>query len=164
VKATRRRLILVGVAAALVLGGVGAYALAPHREVASYTVAVAGLVTAKDSAEYTLEGHAGTLHVTFIASAAAAVGDVLLAGEGSPTWGYAARKLGNGCWVVRATSRLDGAWLDANIGDAGGTPGLDIHLRIPKADDFVAGLGPNGSSVLGNSVCLDSEGRAVSAD
>jgi hypothetical protein len=125
-------------------------------------VAVAGVVMAIDSARYTLEGHAGTLNVTFIASAAARVGDVLLAGDGSSTWGYAAPRFG-GRWCIRATSRVDGAWIEANIGDVGGRPGVDIHIRIPKADDFAAGLVSNGE-ILGNAVCLDSGGRAVSAE
>jgi hypothetical protein len=139
----------------------GIYAVATHRQTETYTVAVAGVVTATDSARYTLKGHAGTLNVSFIASGAAGVGDVLLAGDGSSTWGYAARLFG-GRWCIRATSRVDGAWIEANIGDLGGRPGVDIHIRIPKADDFKAGL--DGNTILGNNLCLDGAGRAVSAD
>jgi hypothetical protein len=156
-----RSRVLIGVLIALALGAIGTYAIATHRETETYTVSVAGVVTATDSARYTLAGHAGTVDVSFVASGAAGVGDLLLAGEGSPTWGYAARRFG-GQWCIRATSRLEGASIDANLGDAGGRPGVDIHLRIPKADDFRAGL--DGNRVLGNALCLDSAGRAVSAE
>jgi hypothetical protein len=158
----KRPFVYVGLVVGLVVA-VGIYLFITRQQAETYTVAVAGIVTATDSAAYTLEGHTQNLQVTFIASGAAQVGDVLLAGNGSPTWGYSARLVGGGCWRVRAESRVDGAWIDANIGDSGGRPGVDIHLRIPKSDTFTAGLGPNGQ-VLGVALCLDSNGRVFSAE
>jgi hypothetical protein len=149
------------VAAAMVtLAGCG---FLSNRATETYTVAVAGVVTQTDSTTYSLEGRRDSLQVSFIASAAARVGDLLLAGEGASTWGYAARKLGAECWSIRATSSVEGGWIDANIGDAGGRPGVDIHIRIPKADDFEGGVASDGQ-ILGNTLCLDSSGKAVSAE
>lgn len=148
------------VAVVLSIGGCG---FNSTRQTETYTVAVAGVVAETDSANYVLEGRPGSLHISFIASAAAGVGDLLLAGEGQSTWGYAARRIGSECWSIRADSRLDGAWIDANIGDAGGRPGVDIHIRVPKANDFKGGIDPNGQ-VLGIALCFDSAGTAISAE
>ena len=151
------------VALVVIAVAIGIYAFATRRQTETYTVEVAGVVSATDSGTYSLEGRTGDLRVSFIASGAAQVGDVLLAGDGSPTWGYSARFVVDGCWRVRADSRVDGAWIDANIGDSGGRPGVDIHLMIPKADTFDGPLGPNGQ-VLGFALCLDRTGMVVSAE
>jgi hypothetical protein len=141
----------------------GIYAVATHRQTQTYTVAVAGVVTFHDAAVYTLEGRPGTVTVSFIADGAAEVGDLLLAGVGSPTWGYRAAPAASGCWSVRAESRIEGAWIDANIGELGGRPGVDIHIRIPKSDAFTNSV-RSSDQVLGLNLCLDSAGKVVSAD
>jgi hypothetical protein len=143
----------------------GIYAVATHRQTEIYTVAVAGVVTVHDSATavYALEGRSGTLTVSFVADGAAEVGDLLLAGDGSPTWGYTVRSVGDGCWSVRATTHLDGAWIDANIGDSGGRPGVDIHFRIPISQAFDRSLGANGQ-LPGVGLCLDSSGKVVTIE
>jgi hypothetical protein len=141
----------------------GIYAVATHRQTETYTVAVAGVVAVHDSGVYALEGRPGTLTVSFVADGAAEVGDLLLAGDGSPTWGYTVRPLGDGCWSIRATSHLDGAWIDANIGDSGGRPGVDIHFRIPISRAFDRSLGANGQ-LPGVGLCLDSSGKAVTIE
>jgi len=156
----RRQLVALGF---VLVVAAGIYAVATHRETKTYTVAVAGVVTVHDSAVYTLDGRPGTLTVSFIADGAAEIGDLLLAGDGSPTWGYRAPPSDHGCWSIRATSRIDGAWIDANIGELGGKPGVDIHIRVPKSGAFTGDLGSNGQ-VLGLNLCLDSAGTAVSAD
>jgi hypothetical protein len=142
---------------------VGIYVVATHRQTETYTVAVAGVVTVHDSAVYTLEGRPGTVTVFFVAGGAAQVGDLLLAGSGSPTWGYSVPPVGGGCWSIRATSHVDGAWIDANIGDLGGKKGVDIHLRIPISQVFDRTLGANGE-LPGLGLCLDSMGKAVTIE
>lgn len=142
----------------------GIYAVATHRQSETYTVAVAGVVAIHNSAAYTLEGRPGTLTVSFVADGAAEVGDLLLAGDGSPTWGYRVPSVGDGCWSIRATSHLDGAWIDANIGDLGGRPGVDIHFRIPMSQAFDRSLGAGGQQLPGLGLCLDSSGKAVTIE
>jgi hypothetical protein len=140
------------------------YAVATHRQTETYTVAAAGVVTTvHDSAVYTLEGRPRSLTVSFVADGAAAVGDLLLAGDGSPTWGYTVPPGGVGCWSLRATSHLDGTWIDANIGELGGRRGVDIHFRIPISQAFDRSLGANGQ-LPGYGLCLDSSGKVVTID
>jgi hypothetical protein len=147
---------------AVAVVGISGCGFMTSRTSETYTVTVAGVVAQSESGNYTLEGRSGSLRVSFIASAAASIGDVLLAGDGASTWGYAARKIGD-CWTIRATSRVEGDWIDANIGDAGGRPGVDIHLRIPKADNFKGGMSQDGQ-ILGNALCVDAEGKVESAE
>ncbi len=92
-----------------------------------------------------------------------AVGDLLLAGDGTPTWGYAAHALEPGCWVVfLSAARTDGDWIDADTGTTTVLPAVDVHLRIPKAAIFASPVGADGE-LLGRALCLDSAGRVVSA-
>jgi hypothetical protein len=139
-----------------------------RKPVAVYTVTLAGVITAERSGApgagyfYTLDGRAGEVQVSsFIASSVAAIGDLLLAGDETPTWGYAGRPSGSdpACWQVAARGRVDGDWVEITLSNARG--GIETHLRIPTAPDFV-GVAPDGS-LGGRFVCLDRTGTATSA-
>lgn len=150
-----------------VLLGVGELTRKP---VAVYTVTLAGVITAHGSDAagegtiYTLDGRAGKVHVSaFPAGSVAAIGDLLLAGDEMPTWGYAAvlREPGSSCWQVPASGHVDGDWIEVMIGWDSSNGGIETHLRIPKAPDFT-GVAPDGS-LIGHSACLDRTGTARSS-
>jgi hypothetical protein len=73
------------------------------------------------------------------------------------------RSVGDGCWSLRAISHLDGIWVDANIGELCGRPGVDIHFRIPISQAFDRSLGAYGQ-LPGYGLCLDSSGKVVTID
>ncbi len=155
---------VIGVVLAWILLGVGEL---KRKPVAVYTVTLAGVITAERSGApgagyfYTLDGRPGEVQVSsFIASSVAAIGDLLLAGDETPTWGYAGRPSGDdpACWQVAARGRVDGDWIEITLSNARG--GIETHLRIPKAHDFT-GVTPDGS-LGGRFLCLDRTGTARS--
>jgi hypothetical protein len=158
------RRILIAVAVILLLGAVAfAYQslAAPHIE--TYTVGIAGVVAAQDADGVTIDGQASKVHVTsMITGGAPLVGDVLLAGGEGSSWGYAARPAEAGCWRVGGQGRVDGDWVEVDVGQPVGRPGTDIHLRIPISPDFKSPLASDGH-LLGQALCLDRTGKVISA-
>lgn len=139
--------------------------LSPPTE--TYTVAVAGVVNSQPRTtsplSYTVEGREQQIEVKdFVAGSAATVGDVLLAGDGRPTWGFTARRGDPDCWVVTGDARIDGSWIDLDTGGNVVRPGVAIHVRIPKALEFNSPVGTSGR-LLGNVLCVNRNGEVVAA-
>ncbi len=158
----RRPLAKLGITAAVAIVVVAGY-LATRTPTETYTPVVAGVVVASEhGAGYMLAGHDGWVSVgRFVVDGPPEVGDLLLAGEGSPTWGYAAVAWGAGCWKATGRGLVTGQSVDLDTGGIGSRPGVAIHLLLAKSPAFVGPVGSDGK-LLGDMLCLDSEGRVVS--
>ncbi len=166
-----RRALVAVIVAVIVLAVAAVSLLARGPAVAVYTVEIAGVITVDEPVApgtgyaYTLEGRPGEVHVRhFVAGGVASVGDLLLAGSGPPTWGVGARPSGYDpdCWLLLADGRVDGDWIEVNVGNDSSNGGIESHLRIPKAPTFT-GVTPSGD-LRGMFVCIDHTGTAVSSD
>lgn len=164
----RSQLIRLGVALAL-LAGTGActwFAPEPSLTNLTYTPSVAGVVVAiLPGGGYVLEGGETKSHVDFVSGGAAAVGDLLLAGDGPSTWGYAVSSWPDppGCYEVQAEGVKTGGLIDADLGVPGTNPGHDVHLLLRVVDGFDSPVASSGR-VLGLHLCLDRTGRVTVAN
>jgi hypothetical protein len=148
--------------ALLVVAGCGLATTQPE----TYTLEPAGVVTARDPDKlvYRVQGRAGELAVDKFVGPGAADGDVLYTVEGHPGLAFTAYAIGPSCWVIRGEAHIDGEFIKTLSTSSGTTP--NIYVRVPKSPIFAVPdtLPPDDPNrVIGNSVCVDADGKAVLA-